>query len=189
MWLQGQGLLPWFFQCISLNAEKGGEGTGWKGWDGKGLIRGISSTRKCFPMELRLFGIGSVTPQHGIAPVQSPACSHCSLSMDMALAFLATVLHVPFPPKAHPSPVFMKFLCAPLPISSLLVMFRPCCSCHSCQGGDWCLWDLEEFLPSGSTEHSMVMNRNPLLFMGSRQKPSQLPGPAVGGGRWGAGGQ
>lgn len=36
---------------VSLNAEKGGVGTGWMGWDGKRLIKGISSTRKCFPME------------------------------------------------------------------------------------------------------------------------------------------
>nr|XP_041575815.1 tripartite motif-containing protein 65 isoform X1 [Taeniopygia guttata] len=143
LWLQGQELLPWFFQCVSLNAEKGGLGSGWMGWDGKGPIRGIRSTRNCFPMELRLSGIGSVTALHGIAPVQSPACSHCSLSRNMASAFLAIVLHVPFPPQAsHPLLLGNSsvLLFPPPPCwEEVWVMFRPCWSCHSCQGVNRCL--------------------------------------------------
>lgn len=87
---------------------------------GKDSLRGLAAPGSAFPWKLRLSSVGSVTALHGIAPVQSPACSHCSLSRDMTSAFLATVLHVPFPPRAHPSPVLRNFLCAPLPISSLL---------------------------------------------------------------------
>lgn len=86
----------------------------------KDSLRGLAAPGSAFPWKLRLSSIGSVTALHGIAPVQSPACSHCSLSRDTASAFLATVLHVPFPPQPHPSPVLRNFLCAPLSISSLL---------------------------------------------------------------------
>ena len=32
LWLQGQGLLPWLSQSLSLNAEEDGAGLGWMGW-------------------------------------------------------------------------------------------------------------------------------------------------------------
>lgn len=156
---------------------------------GKDSLRGLAAPGSAFPWKLRLSSIGSVTALHGIAPVQSPACSHCSLSRDMASAFLATVLHVPFPPQPHPSPVLRNFLCAPLSISSLLgrglgnvqavLVTEAIAACGTCRNS----------FHQAPQNMLRVINRNPLLFVGSRQEPSQLPGPGVGGGRRGAGGQ
>lgn len=46
---------------------------------------------------------------HGTAPVQTPACSRCSLPRDMCPALPATVPRVPFPPWGHPTPIPLGF--------------------------------------------------------------------------------